>query len=151
MEIITIKYINFFNVALEKVFKELFDIKTQKVGSYILRDNNRLKDITSFMKLSGDLQGGVLISFTKEVLTHLSVKLIGGDPEDGPAIEDVANEILNIIVGQAKNLIAINYGEVIKLHPPGTLINPIYHPVVINEVLTLDSKLISLGAYISKD
>ena len=151
MKVITIKYINFFNVALEKVFKELFDIKTQKIGSYILKGNNVLKDITSLMQLSGDLQGVALISFTRDVLVPLSASLLGEEAKDDATLKDVANEILNIIVGQAKNLIAINYGDLIKLHPPETLITSINHPVVLNEILISDSKLFFLGAYISKN
>jgi CheY-specific phosphatase CheX len=149
MKIETVKYINYFNIALEKIFRELFGIETQKRGSYILKGNNGLKDITSVMKLTGDLHGLSLISFSEDLLSHLYVKLIGVENGDKTRIEDTSNEILNIIIGQAKNLIAINYNKLIKLHPPKLLTDIIEQPVLINEIIINNSQCFIFGAYLT--
>ena len=148
MKIETVRYINFFSIALEKIFKELFGIEIKKVGSYILKGNNNLKDITSVMKLTGDLHGVILISFTEATLSHLYLKLVGAKHDDKSGIEDTSNEILNIVAGQTKNLIAINYNKLIKLHQPKILIDNIGKPVMINENLINNLEPFIYGAYL---
>jgi len=150
MKIETVKYINFFNIAIEKIFRELFGIETQRRGSYILKGNNSLKDITSVMKLTGDLHGIILISFTEDTLSHLYVKLLGSKHDDKNKIEDTSNEILNIIAGQMKNLMAINYNKLIKLHPPKILTGSIDQPVLINENLINNIQPFLYGAYLTE-
>jgi CheY-specific phosphatase CheX len=150
MKIETVKYTNYYYIALDKIFKELFCIETKKIGSYILKDDKNLKDITSIMKLTGDLYGITLISFTDVVLSHLYIKLIGVEHENKNRIEDTSNEILNMIIGQAKNLIAINYNKLIKLHPPILLNGGIDKPVLINEVMINNSQTFIFGAYLTE-
>jgi CheY-specific phosphatase CheX len=150
MKIETLKYVNFFNIAINKVFNELFNMPIQKKGSYMLNGNGGLKDITSFMTVGGDITGLTLISSPEDLLALLYFKLMNEEfkNNDKSKLEDVCKEILNIAVGQAKNLIAINYNKIIKLQPPKILKENINKPIVASEIIVDKMHSFIFGAYL---
>ncbi|MDY6821875.1 MAG: chemotaxis protein CheX [Deferribacterota bacterium] len=150
MEIGSIKYINIFNIAITNIFESIFNIKVHRKGISVIGDNKKLKDLTSIMILKGDLYGFSLISFSKKALTRLYLNLFGNNNIDDMLLVDLSNEILNMVMGNAKNLIIKNYNKKLVLSSPKQFGGNISKETLISELFIYNSETMILGAYLKE-
>ncbi len=68
---------------------------------YRKKNSSPTGEITSMMKMSGDFNGTIAVSFTKECILSIVSKMFGEDmTELDDDIKDAAGEIANMISGQ---------------------------------------------------
>ncbi|RPJ05384.1 MAG: chemotaxis protein CheX [Spirochaetaceae bacterium] len=99
-----IKYINPFINSTTNVFEDFFKVSPVVQKPYIVRSNEDHEwDVSAIIGIAGETRGAVVISFTEDLATLLTSKLVGRQITTiDDDVVDTIGEIVNIIAGNAK-------------------------------------------------
>jgi chemotaxis protein CheX len=98
-----VEYINPFTRATVNVFKNFLNMEISSGKPLLSKKKKIFKDITGVIGLAGDVTGSVVLSFPKSISLTMVENLIMKKPSQiDEEVIDTVGEILNIIVGNAK-------------------------------------------------
>lgn len=102
--------IPFFDQAVIDIFDQMLSKKVSKIGNYLDKSIMEQFFISGMMGFSGDINGNTSVSFKKNHVQEVVSLLLSEDVEisDEATIEDGVGEMINMISGQAKRLMAGN-------------------------------------------
>ena len=93
-----------FRAAFERYFATHPQLASLRAGESFLqaRDKAELLDFTGSISLSGSHRGGVYVSADRHLLARTMTVTAGIEPEDDGDLEDMAGELANTVVGNAR-------------------------------------------------
>jgi chemotaxis protein CheX len=139
-----------FRTAFERYFMSHDTLATLRAGDAFLqaRDKAELLDFTGSISLSGSHRGGVYVSAERAVLAHVMRVSAGIEPEDDGDLEDMAGELANTVVGNARQTFGpglnISVPMVISGERVSMLMQKLESPIVVVPY-TLDGGRAHLG------
>ncbi len=99
-----VRYINPFLIAVQDVFDTMIDLPFKLGKPAIKNDNIASHEISGIIGLSGDVDGCVVISISKEVAYQLASTLLDEEiTEINADCTDAIGEVANMIAGNAKS------------------------------------------------
>lgn len=99
--------INPFIKATTTAMEMMAMCKPERKGIELKKDNVLVGDISGIMGLSGDVSGAIVVSFVKETACKVVGNMLGTTyTEINDEVKDGIQEIVNLIAGQAKTMLA---------------------------------------------
>lgn len=105
---VNVEFINPFIDASRNVFSTMCGVEITRKKLFLKDDHKMLGEVSGVMGLSGTASGTVVVSFSKKLACVLVSKMLG-EPESPELTSDVCDgvgEIINMISGQAKSMLA---------------------------------------------
>lgn len=104
---VDVSLINPFITATVTAMETMAFAKPKRNKVYLKTDNVLVGDISGIMGLSGDVSGSIIVSFLKETACKLVGNMVGAQYDTiNDEVKDGVQEVVNLIAGQAKNLLA---------------------------------------------
>ena len=105
---IDVNLINPFISATTNALEMMAMCKPERKKVYLKTDNVLVGDISGIMGLSGEVSGSIIVSFVKEAACKVVGNMLGIAPptELNEEVRDGIQEIVNLIAGQAKTMLA---------------------------------------------
>lgn len=101
------KLINPFIKATVTALEMMAMVKPKRTDIYVKEDSKLIGDISGIMGLSGDVAGAIVVSFEKDAACKIIANMLGEEkPEMDNEVKDGIGEIVNLIAGQAKTMLA---------------------------------------------
>lgn len=112
------EYINSFYKATQDVFQLMLDLEVKKNDIKVVEDMVSSKDANAILGVTGDLQGSILFSFTKEMTLEM-VNIMSGMSmsEIDNFVSSALGEVANIIGGNAITILS-SYNYICDIVPP---------------------------------
>lgn len=115
--------VNPFIEATLSVLETTASTKVKAGRPYLKRETTALGDITGLIRLSGEYNATVALSFTKSSILEIVSKMFGEEiSELNDDIKDAVGEISNMVSGQVTNTIA-SLGESLKAVPSEVILD----------------------------
>ncbi len=94
-------FVNFFIEAVLNILETTAATSAKAKKPYLKKDLSAKGDITCIIKLSGDFEGTVSVSFTKNCILSMVSNMFGEDMKEmNDEIKDAVGEFANMITGQ---------------------------------------------------
>ena len=104
---VDVNLINPFITATTKALEMMAMCKPVRKKVYLKDDNVLIGDISGIMGLSGSVSGSIIVSFVKQTACKVVGNMLGTTyTELNDEVKDGIQEIVNLIAGQAKTLLA---------------------------------------------
>ncbi len=103
-----VKLINPFIAGTKEVFNVMAGIPIKRKSLFLKKDYKMFGEVSGIMGLTGDAVGSVVINFPKKLANRLISSILGleeGEINDDD-MRDGVGEILNMVAGKAKTLLA---------------------------------------------
>ena len=113
-----VQYVKPFIEGCEEVFRDFCGTEIQAKRAFFVAINEFESDwdISGIIGLSGEVNGAVALSLKKETALRLAKGLTGKDHDSiDNEVTDVVGEIINIIVGNVKNIFEVKYRVAITM------------------------------------
>lgn len=139
-----------FRSAFERYFTTQDALAHLRAGEAFLqaRDKAELLDFTGSISLSGSHRGGVYVSVERALLSRVMQATTGIEPEDDGDLEDMAGELANTVVGNARKTFGpdlhLSVPMVISGERVSMLLQKLESPIVVVPY-TLDGARAHLG------
>jgi len=101
-----VEHINPFIVALTQVFESTVGITPSRSNLGIKEGNVPTHDISAIIGLSGNAFGSVVLSFPQRTAQRVVSAMVGEDNPSRDHIADGVGELVNMVAGMAKGLLA---------------------------------------------
>jgi chemotaxis protein CheX len=104
---VDVNLINPFISATTNAMEMMAMCKPERKKVYLKTDNVLIGDISGIMGLSGEVSGSIIVSFVKEAACKVVGKMLGTTyTELNDEVKDGIQEMVNLIAGQAKAMLA---------------------------------------------
>lgn len=104
---VDVNLINPFIAATVNAMEMMAMIKPVRKKVYLKTDNVLIGDISGIMGLSGEVSGSIIVSFTKGSACKLIGNMLSTTYDEiNDDVRDGIQEIVNLIAGQAKTMLA---------------------------------------------
>jgi len=101
-----VEYINPFIVALTRVFESTVGITPRRSDLGIKEGNVSTHDVSAIIGLSGNAFGSVVLSFPQSTACKVVSAMVGENDPTKDHIADGVGELVNMVAGMAKGLLA---------------------------------------------
>lgn len=106
---VNVEFINPFIDATKNVLSVMCGVEITRKKLFLKDDYKMMGDVSGVMGLSGTASGSVVISMSKKLSCYFVGKMLGSstaDAELNAEVCDGVGEIINVIAGQAKSMLA---------------------------------------------